>query len=187
MPRQYFTRISRQFREKKDHPWYLKPFEYLLTHPVYFSTSRRGIGGAVWVGFFIGFLPIPAHTFLAILGALLLRVNVPVAAIATWISNPVTLFPIMYFNYKVGALLLDIPPETVPADISMEWVMTELETHWKPLVYGSLVIAISVASTAYLAISAIWHLVTMRRYRSRHTRSIGSIKGGKKATPKSSD
>ena len=86
----------------------------------------------------------------------------------------------MYFNYKVGALLLDIPPETIPDDISMDWVMTEFETHWKPLVYGSLVIAIAVASTAYLAISAIWHLVTMRRYRSRHTRGVGSIKGGKR-------
>jgi uncharacterized protein (DUF2062 family) len=187
MPRQFFTRISRQFREKKDHPWYLKPFEYLLAHPVYVSTSRRGIGGAVWVGLFIGFLPIPAHTFLSIVGALLLRVNVPIAAVTTWITNPLTFIPIMYFNYKVGAMLLNIPPETIPDDISMDWVMTEVELRWKPLIYGSLVIAISLASTAYLAISAIWHLLTMRRYRRRHARSIGSIKGGKQVKPKRSD
>jgi uncharacterized protein (DUF2062 family) len=179
MPRQFFTRISRQFRQKTDHPWYLKPFDYLLAHPVYFSTSRRGIGGALWVGLFIGMLPLPAHTFLAIVGALVLRVNVPVAAISTWITNPVTVVPIFYFNYKLGAMLLDIPPEVMPDDISLHWVMAELGLRWRPLVYGSLLMAVSLSSTVYLLISAVWHFVTMRRYRSRHSRAVGSIKGGK--------
>lgn len=187
MPRQFFTRISRQFREKPEHPWYLKPFEYLLTHPIYFSTSRRGIGGGLWIGLFIGLLPLPAHTFIAILGALLLRVNVPVAAVTTWITNPVTVVPIFYFNYKLGALLLNIPVEVIPDDISLDWVMEEIEQRWKPLVYGSLVMAVSVASVVYLMTSVAWHLLTMRRYRSRHSRSVGNIKGGNSAKLKKSD
>lgn len=187
MPRQFFTRISRQFREKKDHPWYMKPFEFILTHPVYFSTSRRGIGGGLWIGLVVGLLPIPAHTFFAILGAVLLRVNVPLAVIATWITNPLTFMAIYYFEYKLGAMMLNLSPEPLPADISFDWVLAEIEARWKPLAYGAITTALAIASTAYLLISAVWHLLTMRRYRSRHTRSVGSIKGGKGSPPNQSD
>lgn len=187
MPRQFFTRISREFRQKKDHPWYLKPFEFILTHPAYFSASRRGIGGGLWIGLIIGLLPLPAHTFLAIVGAILLRVNVPVAVLATWVTNPFTFVPIYYFEYKLGALMLGLPTEALPAEINFDWVLAEIGLRWKPLAYGALTTALSIASTVYLLTSVTWHLVTMRRYRSRHMRTVGSIKGGQGPRPNKSD
>ena len=33
MPRRFFKHVSLRYREKKEHPWYLKPFEYILAHP----------------------------------------------------------------------------------------------------------------------------------------------------------
>jgi uncharacterized protein len=187
MPRQFFTRISKEFRQKQDHPWYMKPFEFVLTHPVYFSTSRRGIGGGLWVGLFIGLIPVPAHTLLAAIGALLLRVNVPVAIAATWVTNPFTFVPIYYFGYQIGAALLNVPPEVMPDTFSFDWVLEEIDQHWKPLMLGTGIMALSVASTVYLIISVVWHVTTLRRYRSRHQRSVGSIKGGKGPQQKQSD
>ncbi len=61
----------------------------------------------------IGLLPIPGQTILAVLGALLLRVNLPVAAISVWITNPITFAPIFYLAYKIGAALLDLPIEAI--------------------------------------------------------------------------
>jgi len=164
---------------KKDHPWYLRPFDYVLAHPVYFSATRRGVGGGLWLGLFVGLLPIPGQTIIAVLAAILLRVNVPVAAISIWISNPITFVPIFYLAYKIGAALLDIPIEAVPAEATWDWVTDEIALRWKPLFVGSLFLAVSVASTAYLIFSIVWHISTVHRYRRRHSRDIGSIKGGK--------
>ncbi|MEJ2138911.1 MAG: DUF2062 domain-containing protein [Gammaproteobacteria bacterium] len=178
MPRKFFTRFSHQYRMKKDHPWFLRPFDYVLSHPVYFSASRRGVGGGLWVGLFVGLLPIPGQTVLAVLGALALRVNLPVAAITIWVSNPITFVPIFYLAYKIGATLLGMPIDTIPAEPTMEWLTEEIAVRWKPLMYGSLIMAVSVASTVYLLFSVVWHVLTVQRYRRRHQHSIGSIKGG---------
>lgn len=180
MPRKFFTQVSRRFRMKKDHPWYLRPFEYVLAHPVYFSATRRGVGGGLWLGLVIGLLPIPGQTVIAVLGALLFRVNLPVAAITVWISNPVTFVPIFYLAYKIGAALLGLPIEVAPAELSWAWLSQEIAVNWKPLYFGSLVMAISVSSTVYLLFSFVWHVSTVYRYRRRHQRTVGSIKGGKK-------
>lgn len=177
MPRRFFTHISRRYRQNQNHPWFLKPFDYILAHPVYFSTSRRGVGGGLWVGLFIGLLPIPGQTIVAMLSALLLRVNVPIAALTVWISNPLTFVPIFYVAYKIGAALMGIPIEDIPAELSWGWLSEEIALRWKPLIVGSLIMALSVASTVYLLLSAAWHIATIYRYRRRHRRDIGSIKG----------
>jgi len=168
MPRRFFSRLSRRYDPKKKYPWYLRPFEFLLTHPVYFSAGRRAVSGGIALGLFLGLLPIPAQTLLAIVGALLLRVNLPLAALSVWVSNPLTIFPLFYFAYRIGAVLLDIPVEFIPPEPSLAWLREEFALLWRPLLYGSLLIATSAASIAYLSISATWHIVTLRRYRQRH-------------------
>ena len=179
MPRKFFTRFSTRYRKKKDHPWYLRPFEYILAHPAYFSATRRSVGGGLWVGVFIGLLPIPGQTILAVIGAILLRVNVPIAAVTVWISNPITFVPIFYLAYRIGAIILDIPIEAFPDELSWTWLSEEITLRWKPLALGSLIMALLVSSTVYLLVSVAWHVSTIRRYRQRHSRSVGSIRGGK--------
>ncbi|MDH3512198.1 MAG: DUF2062 domain-containing protein, partial [Gammaproteobacteria bacterium] len=93
MPRRFFRRVSNGYL-RNDRPWYLKPFDALIAHPAYFAPSRRSIAGAIWTGIFVALLPLPGQTVIALLAALVLRVNLPVAAIATWITNPVTIVPI---------------------------------------------------------------------------------------------
>ena len=167
MPRRFFTQISRRYRHKQDHPWYLRPFDYILAHPVYFSATRRSVSSALWLGLFLGLLPIPGQTMIAALGAVVMRINVPIAALAVWISNPVTFVPIFYLAYRLGATILDIPPEPFPDQVSIEWFRAELAEIWKPLFYGSFIIASSVASTAYVVVNMIWQFMTRKRYRLR--------------------
>ena len=54
------------------------------------------------MGLFIAFMPIPGHMIVAIMAALLLRVNIPVAAMAVWVTNPLTVVPIFYLAYRLG-------------------------------------------------------------------------------------
>ncbi|MBT8422499.1 MAG: DUF2062 domain-containing protein [Gammaproteobacteria bacterium] len=168
MPRRFFSRISKRFDPKKKSSWYLRPFSYLLNQPVYFSAGRRAVSGGMAIGVFIGLLPIPGQTPLALFAALMLRVNLPLAAISVWISNPLTFVPIFYFAYRIGAAMLNIPAETMPESPSWAWVSEEIALRWRPLLYGSILIATSLASITYLLVSTIWHVTTFQRYRARH-------------------
>ena len=117
---------------------------------------------------FLGLLPIPGQTPLVLFAALMLRVNLPLAAISVWISNPLTFVPIFYFAYRIGAAMLNIPAESIPDNPSWAWLSQEIALRWRPLMYGSLLVATSVASITYLGVSMLWHILTLQRYRARH-------------------
>lgn len=167
MPRQFFRRISVGYLRKRDYPWYLKPFRALLRHPTFFSVSRRSVAGALWVGLFIALLPLPGQTIVAPLLALLLRVNLPISVVAVWLTNPLTMVPIFWSEYRLGALILDRPVEAISLDISWDWFSSGVAASWQPLLLGAVVSATVVASTAYVLVSVIWRWLVAARYRRR--------------------
>lgn len=167
MPRRFFRRISAEFPRDREYPWYLRPFEVLLRHPSFFAVSRRSITGAVWLGLFIGLLPLPLQTVIATLAAILFRVNLPVAVAAVFVTNPLTWVPVYIFEYQLGILMLELPREAFSIEMSWRWVLEELPRYWRPLLLGSLVTATLVASTAYVFVSVAWRLTVAARYRRR--------------------
>jgi uncharacterized protein (TIGR03546 family) len=65
------------------------------------------------LGIFIGFVPIMGIQMAVVLPfALLFRGNKTAAIAGVWITNPVTVIPIYYVDYKVGHLFTDYPPLT---------------------------------------------------------------------------
>jgi uncharacterized protein (DUF2062 family) len=123
-------------------------------------------------------LPIPGQTIVAVLGALAMRVNMPIAALTIWISNPLTFVPIFYLAYRIGAIVLNMPTEPFPSEFDFHWLVEQTGMLWKPLMVGSLIMGASLSSITYLLVSAIWHIATIQRYRKRHRRDVGSIRGG---------
>lgn len=180
MPQRFFRKVSDRYKQK-DQPWYLRPFAFFLTHPVYFSANRKTVAGGLWLGLFISFMPVPGHTALAVISSLLLRVNLPVAAVAVWVTNPLTILPVLYLSYRLGCAVLNIPIGSFPEEITLSSMSSELADIWMPLWYGSLILGTAVASAGYILISLIWRLSTAYRYRRRHLyrragRSMGAPK-----------
>ena len=167
MPRRFFRRVSGGYL-RKERPWYLHPFATLLGHPTFLSVSRRSVAGAIWIGLFIALLPIPGQTVIALLAALLLRVNVPIAAITTWVVNPITMGPIFYWEYTLGRMILDLPQRSFEISLSWDWVTSGFVAIWKPLLLGCFISATIVASIGYLTVSVTWRLIVAARYRNRH-------------------
>ncbi len=166
MPRRYLRRISRQYR-RNEAPWYLRPFRAVLRHPTYFAVNRRSVTGALAIGVFISMLPVPGHTPLAVLVALVARVNLGVAALAAWANSPLTLIPVFYFEYRLGAWLLDTPIEPWPDAVSWDWLQAQLALLWKPLLLGSLLTALVTAAVVYFGANLIWRWSASRRLRRR--------------------
>jgi len=61
------------------------------------------VAGGLSLGLFVAFTPtIPFQTLLCAVGALLLRVNLPIALAASVIMNPLTAFPIYLSAHRTG-------------------------------------------------------------------------------------
>ena len=87
-----------------------------LFHRSVWRTDQAGMAGGLSVGLFIAFTPtIPFQMLLAACCALLLKVNLPIAVLAVWVTNPVTIGPVITSARYIGRLLLG--PESPLADI----------------------------------------------------------------------
>lgn len=130
--------------------------------------SRRGVAAGVAIGLFIGLLIPVAQILLAAMAAVVLRVNIPVAAAATLITNPLTVPPIYYAAYHLGAWATGSPAPAAfsLADPSSIW--ENLGTIGMPLFAGLGISAAFLAITSYLLISQAWAWrVALKRRNSR--------------------
>ena len=70
------------------------------------SSSQRALGFGV--GLFSGCFPFfGLQTLMGVFLAKILKGNSIIAALGTWISNPLTYVPLYYFNFRVGSLILN--------------------------------------------------------------------------------
>lgn len=175
MPRKFFRRLSAPYRgNQSTAAWYLRPFQVLLAHPVYFSINRRSITGGVALGVFVGVLPFLGHTPVVVAAALLLRVNLPVAVLATWVANPLTYGPLFYGEYLLGSSLLHQPPSSITLDMPWDELVTALAGAWRPLWLGSVVGGSLLAGLAWVLSNAGWRLMTRLRLQRRGARRRGT-------------
>ena len=78
----------------------LSLFRYQNGTPLY---NAKGLALGVFSGCFPFF---GLQTLIGVFFAKLAKGNIFLAAIGTWISNPLTYIPLYYFNYKVGSIFL---------------------------------------------------------------------------------
>ena len=132
--------------------------------------NRRSVASGIGIGLFCALLPIPGQMPLAAVIAIFLRGNFALAVCTTWISNPITYAPIFYFTYKVGAFLLNNEAEVINFELSWEAIATNINAIWKPLLLGSLLCGLTVATTAYFTIRIYWRKRVLRIWEKRKER-----------------
>ena len=102
--------------------------------------------------------------------AILLRVNVLVAVPMVWISNPVTMGPMFYFCYLIGAEILGIEPSGFHFEFSFRWLLNGLDAVWEPFLLGCLVVGTICSLAAFLLIRVLWHLHILQHIKERTAR-----------------
>ncbi len=146
----------------------MRPFRRLLHEPGLWSTRRRSIVPAVAIGLFCAWIPVPGHSIVAALAALALTVNIPVAVLATLITNPLTMGPLYYAAYRVGAAILELSTRTgveMPAE-----TIAELSTIWQPFLLGCLILGSATAAIGYVTLNLLWRLSVAGYVRARRRR-----------------
>ena len=145
----------------------MKPVGKYLREPELWHLHRRSVSGAAFIGFFCAFLPIPFQSLLAALLAIGTRSNLPLSATLVWITNPLTIPPMFYFAYRLGAWLLGIDVEVSAINLSWEWLSSQFAVIAKPLLIGSLVCGWVTGITAYIAGRVLWRLHVVQRWQDR--------------------
>lgn len=170
MPRRFFRKFALK-RDRFHGEWYLQPFRHLLHDHNLWGIRRRTVVPAFSIGLFVACLPFPGHPLLAALLALAMRVNIPVAALTTFVSNPVTMGPMYFFAYRIGRDLLGVPPTPFSFEASLEWV-TETFVHiWQPMVLGCVLLGSLLALAGYIGLDLLWRAsiaTYLERKRERH-------------------
>lgn len=150
----------------------LRFLQPLLARSNLWHINRHSVARAFVAGLFFAFLPLPFQMVFAALLAFYLNGNVPISIGLVWITNPVTMPAIFYANYRLGAWLLDLPTRTFHLELSLSWLMTELNAIWQPLFLGSLVVAVFFACLGYFSIHIIWRTHIMRNLKKRRLNRI---------------
>src|SRR3954464_67080 len=151
----------------------LRPFSRHLTHSSLWRMTRRSVPRGVALGLFVAVIIPVMHTAIAALLAIPARANVAVAAVFTLVVNPLTIPPLYYAAYRIGAWELHHDAKLVnPA--AAERVSGELSRmlFWihqasGPIAVGVLTIAVVSALLGYLGASLTWRFSSQSRWRQR--------------------
>jgi hypothetical protein len=143
----------------------------VLGHWVYdgnlWHINRYSASMAFFVGLFVAFIPTPGQTLIAALLAVLLRCNLPLSVGLVFLTNPVTMPPIFYMAYKIGALIIDVPITDFDYESGFDWLGNSLAAIWQPFLLGSLICGLFFGSLGYLIINLLWRWRVARRWHTR--------------------
>lgn len=167
--RAFFKRHLPEPHKIKEHQ-HLRHFGALLHDPNIWHLTRRSSSGGVATGLFCAFIPFPVHMIVAAALSILFRVNLPLAVLFTWVTNPLTFAPVFIFAHKLGAIILDQPTKHIEFQMSFHWFTEKLGQIWEPLLLGCFILATISAITGYIAIRLIWRLTSVRKWEERRKR-----------------
>lgn len=165
MPRRFFRKFAFKRQQLAEQPL-IAPIQHLLHDQKLWGVRRKTVVPAVAWGVFVAFLPIPGHVLVAVLGSLVIRCNIPIAALTTFISNPLTIGPIFYFSYRVGAKLLGMPTGNFHIELSIDWLQNTFTSIWQPLLLGSVLVGSVCALIAYVFLDVFWRF-SIADYKTR--------------------
>jgi uncharacterized protein (DUF2062 family) len=176
MPRKHFRRYLPSHEVVRASP-VVRFFGSWLHHHNLWHLHRRSVAGGFAVGLFAGMIPGPLQMLTAAILAMLLRVNLPVAVLATWFTNPVTIVPLYILAYKLGVLFMGSDGTAAP-ELTFEltnkgftdWLpalLAWLATLGKPFVVGLLLLAVLLAAAGYVFVIVGWRLYVALAWRKR--------------------
>jgi uncharacterized protein len=171
MSRRFLRRYLPPPHRIREHK-HLQPLGEWLSAPNLWHLNRRSVAGAVSIGLFIAFLPVPGQMAAAAIAAVWARANLPVAVLMVWVTNPLTMGPIFFFSYKVGTWLLGSPVHEVRFELTWHWLQTKLITIWRPFLLGCLVVGLAAGLIGGLLTLGFWRLEVRRRWRERKRRRM---------------
>ena len=180
MPRKFFRKYLPDAHSVRQRRLVSAFGGWLHHHPNLWCLNRRSVAGAVAIGLFAGLIPGPFQMLGALLLAIPLKKNIPVALVTTLYTNPFTIVPLYAIAYEYGRLLLQQDSASVPIpwfemNWSDWWASMYALIDWalalgKPLGVGLIALALTLAAGGYAAVELAWRLYVAAAWRARRKR-----------------
>lgn len=152
-------------------------FTPFLQRPELWAIKRKLVAGGLAVGLFCGMIPGPLQMLAALSLAIVLRVNLPIAVLGTFFTNPLTILPLYLLAYMIGHWCIgEAGANTMPAFPVTDWDQPSLAfgvwSEWilgfgQPLVVGLLILACLLGIAGYLLVQISWRLNVLHALRRR--------------------
>lgn len=146
----------------------------VLHEPNLWHINRHSVSRAFLIGLFWCFIPMPFQMVPAAFFAIWFNGNLPLSVALVWISNPLTMPPLFYLNYRIGAFILDRPVENYAFELSWTWISDRLVHIGIPLYLGSFVIAVVSACASYVLIQYLWRRKIRNDWRQRQSARVST-------------
>ncbi len=171
-----FLKHPRKLRQRPAMRWFARHF---LDKRVWRPTQHT-LAGGVAVGAFVTLQLLPVQMPSAVILAAIFRVNIPVALVLCWLSNPFTFPLIGWVEYTVGkwflALYTAVPttpfPTHLPDSMVEAWMV--LREHAPVMLFGGVILGAACALAGYAASWGAWE-VAARVEASRRLREAKSV------------
>lgn len=151
-------------------------FSNRLDLPELWQVQREKIALGLSIGVFCGMIPGPLQMISAIALTILLRVNLSMALIGTFLTNPFTILPIYMLAYAIGQSMLGSTdwrqlPELPITDWASPIIALENWLAWvsnlgAPWLIGMLILALALSALSYCTVQFVWRVhqyIEMRR------------------------
>jgi len=175
VPRKLFKRYLPSHESITGNP-FIARFGSFLAHHNLWHMNRRSVAGGIAVGLLSGLVPGPNQVLSATILSVLLRVNLPVAVLATFYTNPFTIVPLYIAAYQLGAWVTGNRNNGAPAPLSLrdQPILEWLPVLWdwllsmgKPLAVGLPLLGAGLAIAGYFAVRWAWRLWVVWEWRRR--------------------
>ncbi|NRA70486.1 MAG: DUF2062 domain-containing protein [Gammaproteobacteria bacterium] len=169
MPKKILKRLMPDPTKIKEH----KHLRYLgssLHDANLWHLNRKSASGAMAVGLFFAWMPVPMQMLLAAFCAIYCRVNLPLSVILVWISNPITMPPMFYGAYLLGARILGVETQKFEFEISVQWLVNSISTIGPVFIFGCLVCGVASSIVGYLGIRLFWRWSVLSQWRASRAR-----------------
>ena len=134
----------------------LKPYADALSDPKLWRLQHEAVARGVAVGLFWGFAIPAAQLLVAAVHCVKWRANIPVAALMTMVTNPLTIGFWLWLAYQLGSRVLN---DAVAADVSMSFMHAQwLSQYGWPSFVGMGLFAVGSSLSGYVLVKLFWRL-----------------------------
>lgn len=166
MPKKFIRRVLPDHNTIKNQKA-LRLFGSILHEPNLWHLNRRSAAGALGIGLFFAFWPVPFQMWLSAATAIPLRVNLPLSVATVWITNPFTMPPIFYAAYKVGATVLGVETKHFEFQFTWQWVIDSITTIGPAFIVGCAICSVFFGLVGYFGLNWLWRFSVRKAWQAR--------------------
>lgn len=171
MAKKLFKKYLPDPKKIKDHK-HLKMLGSFIHDPNLWHLNRTSVARAFSVGLFCAWIPVPFQMLLSASIAILVKSNLPISVALVWLTNPITMPPLFFLSYRVGALILGSAPQENGFEFTLTNLLASMEHYGKPFLFGCFIMAILSSLAGNLFVRLIWRHHVRKHWHNRKKKRL---------------